>query len=381
MASKASLQIQQQGGVQLTSYRYVFGTLRDEKIIAEIPLYGTYMDLELNAGGRFDGNFSLDMTGYDNQVLLDATIPGRCFVVVERDDKPIWGGFVWSRTFQSQSKNVQIYAQSFENYPQYQLVRSSFSRSSDEQLDIFHELWTHMQAVDGRDINIIAELNAHEVVVRKTVEVLASDYKFYYEIMSSLSDASDGFDWIIDIFKDGPSYRKVLRTGYPTLGTPDPSNLIIEYPGAILNYYATESMSVSGTNVFTLGSGEGSAMVFKQTTQTQLVNLGFPRWDYVSSHKDVEKQALIDTIANKEKVARKPPMMVIKPTIKAGRPDVVTPDFSSFGLGDACRLVIRDSRFPSGFNFDTRIIKWALKPQQNESTEEYTLLFQGDEEG
>jgi hypothetical protein len=363
----------------LTDYRYIFGTLRSERILAEIPLFGTYMDNELGVGGRFDGSFKLDQTGYDNTTLLDATEPGRTQVIVERNGKPIWAGFVWSRVYQSQSKNVQLFAQSFEKYPDYQLVRSNFTRSNVEQLDIFHLLWDHMQAVAGRDMNIVTEgLTSHPIIVPKTIDVLATDFKYYTEVLSSIADATDGFDWTIDIQRDGIGYRKVLRAGYPTIGTLDPANLIFEYPGAILNYYCTESMTSAGTHVFTLGSGEGSTMVYKETAQDLMVSQGFPRWDYTVSRKDVEKQALIDTMGEQEKVARRPPMFVVKPTIKADR---TAPQFGSFGLGDACRVVIRDSRFPQGFNFDTRIIKWTLSPQKSENTDEYTLLFAGDEEG
>ena len=359
----------------MTDYRYIFGSLRTEEIIAEIPLYGTYMDLELNVGGRFDGSFSLDMTGISNRTLLDATIPGRCFVICERNGIPIWGGFVWSRTYQSQSKDVQLYAQSFEYYPRYQLIRSDLTQT-DEQLTLFKNLWTHMQSVNGRNLNINVPTVTFATVITKQIEVATTDFKFYDEVMSSIADSEDGFDWTIDITKSDNYYIKTLRMGYPALGSLDPQGLTFDYPGSILNYYATEGMTDAGTNVYTLGAGEGSGMIFTQVIHQDLIDAGSPRWDVIASRKDISDPFTLDSFATIEAKIRRPPMLVIKPSMKSNR----QPEFGSFGLGDACNLNIRDPRFPEGFIFPTRIAKWTLQPQSASNTDEFTVLFAGDED-
>jgi len=362
----------------MTEYRYIFGSLRTESIIAEIPLFGTYMDNELNVGGRFDGSFNLDMTGFDNQTLMDATIPGRCFVVCEREGQPVWGGYVWSRTYQSQAKTIQLYAQSFEYYPTHQLIRNDFVSTNTEQLIIFNSLWTDMMnSTASRNLNINLPSGIPPTVIPKSVVVAASDFKYYDEIISSLADSADGFDWTIDIGKSGSNYIKTLRAGHPTIGTTDPRQLTFEYPGNILNYYATESMTDAGTNVFTLGSGEGTSMIYTEYVHQDLLDSGSPRWDITSSRKDIDNQAQVDSFGIQEGTIRRPPMLVVKPSLKAN----VVPEFGSFGLGDACNLVITDSRFPSGFTFSARITKWTLQPQSSENTEEFSIIFAGDENG
>lgn len=360
----------------MTEYQYVFGSLRDEKVIAEIPLQGTYLDLELNAGGRFDGAFNLDQLGKDNQTLMDATIPGRTFISVEREGIPIWMGFIWSRVYQSQAKIVQIFAQSFENYPQYQLIDSAFV-STAEQLVLFRNLWTTMQNGVGRNMNVNVPTDSLATVVTKTVDVVPTDFKYFGEVISGLSDATDGFDWYIGVNRTGNEYIKTLKYGYPTLGSTNAQALTFEYPGSILNYYATESMSSAGTNVFTIGSGEGSSMMAFESVQDLMVAQGFPRWDVVSSRKEIGDQSILNTVGAQEGIKRKPPMMVIKPTLKADR----EPTFGSFGLGDACTVSITDPRFPSGIQFVGRIVKWTLQPTSSEATEEYNVIFEGDVEG
>ena len=358
----------------MTDYRYIFGSLLNERTIAEIPLYGVYMDLELNVGGRFDGSYQLDIPGLSNQTMLDATVPGRTWVCCERNGNPVWIGYVWSRTYQSQAKTMQIYAQSFEYFPSHELIETTWS-VGDEQLVLFKALWNDLQSTGPRNMNIVIPTATPPTVVQKAVVVEATDFKYYDELMSSLSDSSNGFDWTIDVAKSGVGYVKTLRYGYPTLGNPNPSRLTFEYPGPILNYYATESMSEAGTNVFTLGAGEGSTMIYSQVIHQDLLDTGSPRWDITSSRKDIDVQATLNAFAIQEAAIRRAPALVVKPSLKSQQ----DPEFGSFGLGDACNLVVTDARFPTGAVFPTRITKWALSPQSADDSDEYSLFFAGDE--
>lgn len=359
----------------MSDYRYIFGSLRTEQTIAEIPLFGTYMDLEMNVGGRFDGSFQLDQTGLDNATLLEATIPGKCWVCCERNDKAIWIGYIWSRTYQSQAKTCQLYAQSFEYYPAHQLVRSDTVFTNVEQLEIFKSLWSGMQAVDGRNMNISLPSTTAPTVIPKSVNVLQGDYKYYSEIMAALSDSDNGFDWTIDVVKSGAGYAKSLRYGYPTLGSTDASLNTFDYPGSILNYYATESMADAGTHVYTFGSGEGSSMLVAENIQADMIAAGFPRWDFTVSAKDIDNLVNLQAVGANEAIIARPPRLVIKPTLKSDK----IPEFGSFGIGDAARVTMTDARFPTTQVFDTRIVKWQLQPQSAENTDEFDLVFAGDE--
>lgn len=362
----------------MADYTYIFGSMRPERIIAEIPLYGTYCDNELNVGGRADGTFNLDQTGKRNQDLIDATIPGRCWEVILRDGQPIWSGFVWSRVYQSQSKSVQLFSQSWEKYPSFQRCLTNTNMTADQRV-VFCNLWTQMMTeTTGRDVNIIVPNVSlfSPAVVTKTVTTLATDNKFYNEIMSELADSSDGFDWTIDTILDGTNFRKSLRIGYPKLGQ-STGALTFDYPGSITNYYATESMSEAGTNVLTLGTGAGSNQIAFETTNNDLIAAGFPRWDKVVSRKDIDNSVNLATFAIAEGFRRLPPALTVKPTLKGDR----SPQFGEFGLGDLATVAIKDARYPSGRYVKSRIVKWTLNPSSSTNTEEYTLLFENDEEG
>src|SRR5258706_3304917 len=162
----------------MTDYRYIFGTLRTEQVIEEISCYGVIMNMTINVGGDFQGTFQLDQTGKNNDALISATVPGRTWVAVERNGIPIWHGFIWSRVYSAQSKSVQLFAQSFENYPKKRLIRSDLTYNSVEQRNIFRDLWIQLQTPTGGNLNINIP-PAFATVVTKSLAILGTDFKYY----------------------------------------------------------------------------------------------------------------------------------------------------------------------------------------------------------
>lgn len=365
-----------------TTYRYVFVTLRNEAVIQEIDCFGVYFARQLGDQGSFTCSFAFDQTGKDNADLVAATTPGYCYVVVERNDVPVWWGIIWSRVYQSQAKECQLSALGFEVYPKKQRMFSNYSDTG-SNVELFCRLWTDMQnSALGRNINI----NVPALVAgpTKTLDILSSDQKYYGDVMDDLSAAADGFDWTIDCQRqnDG-SYLKTLRVGFPSMGVQadSPDLVTFEYPGAITNYYMTESMTDAGTNVRVLGSGEGSSMPVTDVQQTDMLAIqGWPRWDVDISYKDVPDSTLIHQLALQAAVNNKPPMMTAKITVKADQ----DPVFGSYNIGDACRLVITDSRNPSpgnsvaGLTIPSVIIGYEVHPADSAGVEEVNIILPGD---
>lgn len=354
--------------------RYLFGNLSNRQIVAELALSSVQMDRKLNDWGNFRAGFKLDQSGLDNDTVISATEPGANFVIMERGDTPIWEGIIWTRVYQSQAKDVQITARTYEAFAEKQIIDVDFTRTNYEQRNLFVDLWTSMQSSPYRDLGI--ELpGVFTTVVSKDLTVSATDSKNYLQTMSSISDGVDGFDWTIDIYKLNNTYRRRLLIGYPQLGSTDAAGLSFDYPGAITNYYQTESMTNAGTNIFVYGAGEGSAMVVGTAIQQEMLDNGFKRYDVTVSRKDVEGQGLIDSIAFQLSVKRKPPLSIIKVFLKG---DII-PEFGSYNLGDTATLAIIDPRHPNGFTVSARIVAFSYKPASDDTVEEVELVFEGDE--
>jgi hypothetical protein len=361
----------------VTSYRYYFGSLRTPGVITEIDCYGTFMDMELNVGGQWNGTYQLDQTGKRNEDLVDATIPGFSFVFVERNGTVVWGGYIWSRTFQSQSKSAQLYAASFEKFPSEQLLLSDFSSGVDDQRNCFISLWNHMQTRPERNLSINVPAFFPDVVFT-SVAARASDLRTYGELMKAIADGNPGFDWYISCSRTAPNdYRKDLVIGYPTIGqTFSDSSLIFEYPGNVLNYFLTQSMATGATHVTVSGSGEGSKMIVGRAGFDIMLQQGWPRWDKVISAKDVSSKSAIDALAVQAATTLRAPKTTVKATMKGDK----VPEFGSWGLGDFVRVVISDSFNPTTLDFPGRIVKWTLNPPSGQNTEEYAVFFENDEE-
>lgn len=349
---------------------YVFGDMLTGTVIEEISLQGVSMTRGLGQGD-FRGSFQLDQTGKNNRDLLAATQEGRCYVVAERDGQPIWGGFVWTRTYQSQAKIFQLYCRAFEHYPEYRFVQPDFENLSTEQRNIFLNLWISMMS-DPNSLQVTLPA-AFSTVVSKSLTVRDFEYKTYRDAMDSLANADDGFDWTIDVARVLGAYTKTLRVGYPTIGATE--HAIFDYPGTILNYWQNGSMAGRGTHVFGLGAGEGSTMLVQPVTHLDLVSNGFPRYDAAVSFKDINDPTLLTGLTIQAATIRKAGVPTITAEIKGN----VEPEFGSYGLGDAVKVFFRDPRHPDPVDrlFDSRILGWEYYPSSDDHVEFVRMVFEG----
>ena len=351
---------------------YVFGDALSGRIIAEIPLYGVSV-VEKFGGGELRGTFQYDMTNRNNDVLDAATIPGRCFVVAERDTIPIFAGYVQTRTYQSQAKSAQLFARGFASYPERRLVRADINYVNTDQMTIFRDLWVLMQAdPDSIRVDIFS---AFLTGINVDLTLQATEFKTYGQIFEQIADGDTGFDWRIDTTKAEGVYIHSLRVGYPTLGSTDPTRITFEYPGNILNYWKNETMSDAGTYVFTAGAGEGSGMLIASVGHFDLLNNGFPRFDVAISRKDITSLSLLNALGRQEGAKHKAPLPTFTLEVKADR----DPVFGSYTLGDACQITIKDPKHPEGFQKNARLVGWDYRPPSSDGTEEARLMFEGDD--
>jgi hypothetical protein len=358
----------------MTSIKYLFGDLNTREIICELPLTGVSMDLKLNDWGIFRGTIHYDTSGVSNADIVAATQPGRNFLVVEREDTPIWDGIIWTSVYDSQAKSQNMTARTYEGYPDKQLIDEDFSRTDQEQRNIFRDLWSVMQSNVTRNIGITVP-DVFPDVLTRSIDILATEYKTFYQAMTSISNGDDGFDWTISTIRQNNSYVRNLRIGYPFLGSLDAAGLSFDYPGNITNYWKTSNIGDAATNLYMLGAGEGSDMKVGTSVQTDLLESGFKRYDLVISRKDIDDQTQINSIALQQGSLRRPPLSVIKVFLKAD----IYPTFGSYGLGDTATVSIIDPRHPTGFTTSARIVALAYRPQSDDTVEQAELIFEGDD--
>ena len=330
------------------------------------------MSSMLNDWGTFRGTVRLDASGVDNADVVNATVPGKSFLTVEQDGVVLWDGIVWTRTYDSQAKDLQLTARESEAYADA-LFMPDFSISADPR-NVMRTLWSTLQAQPycNLGINVPSAFMATSAV---EVVTLTTDFKTYLATMQSIADGAAGFDWKITTTKDGYNYRRDLRIGSPELGSTDPAGMAFEYPGNIFNYWKTDGMTSAGTHMFVLGDGDGSDIIVGSYVASDLLTSGFNRFDVSFPRKDMDNADLVQKFADQVGPQRRPPLSSIKIQVKGD----AEPIFGSYGLGDSSTVAITDARHPEGFQTTARLVAWDYTPQSDESVGEAQLVFEGDE--
>lgn len=96
-------------------YRYFTADLLTNEILAEIPLRGVNFECALKAAGKFSGKIPITQET-DSMDLYNSTMPGNTAIYVVRNGVCVWGGIIWSRSYQFSSRDLIISASEFTSY-------------------------------------------------------------------------------------------------------------------------------------------------------------------------------------------------------------------------------------------------------------------------
>lgn len=362
----------------MAEFRYLFADLLTKRVTLEVPCYGVSYGRELNKASDGTLSINLDRTDFTNQEVIDATVPGKAAVYFERDGSLLWGGILWSRTYQSQAKTLSFTMQTFESYFYKFVIEQTLTFTSRDQRNILCDLIIHCQQKEGSDIGVLVDPNypfTNNVV--RTVNFYNYDLWTYGKAFDYLAEYDDGLDWTIEVYYDenGDPARRVRVDN--VLGSPrEATGLVWEYPGNITNYYWPENASRGAISVIGAGAGDGTTKLLTKKTNSTLLNQGFPNYQEVYSNTDVSVKSTLDTQTANELNRLTIPITV--PTIEADA--AKEPYIGSWNLGDYAQISIEDPRFEAGINKYVRIIGYTASPPSSDGTETVNLVLedQGD---
>jgi hypothetical protein len=107
-------------------YRYFVTDILSNSLIAEIPFSGVSYERSLKSAGKFSGSIPvLDSTAAMN--LYDNTLPGRTALYVVRNDECVWGGIIWSRSYDVVGKTLSVQGSEFTSYLYHRNIWRTFS--------------------------------------------------------------------------------------------------------------------------------------------------------------------------------------------------------------------------------------------------------------
>jgi hypothetical protein len=96
-------------------YRFFLTDLLSNEIISEVPFKDISFSRQIRRAGDFSGTISfIPQTSGLN--LYESTMPGRTGLYVMRNGVCVWGGIIWSRSYDVLSKELNVSASEFISY-------------------------------------------------------------------------------------------------------------------------------------------------------------------------------------------------------------------------------------------------------------------------
>lgn len=364
-----------------TTYRYLFVDLQTNTIIAELPLTGVAFTQQLNQAGNFQGHILLSGINADKYNVQDSTIPGKCGLYVDRNGILVWGGVIWGRAYNSTSQQLSITAQEWISYFAHRVVNQTVDFNNIDQLVIAKTLIEDAQAQTYGDIGV-----GYNSEGQTTSGVLVDRVYYNYELknifeaIQDLSRQSDGFDFHIDIEYDGitglPS--KYFNTYYPRSGTAytfgGSSIPVFSLPaGNIVEYEYPEDGSLVSNTLYALGAGSNEGKLISEAQDGTRFAEGWAILEKAVNYSDITDQTVLDNLATAQVTAVSYPPVVLKIVV----PAYVDPVFGTYEVGDDCRVIITDSRFPNTLDEIYRIVGLSVQPGEDGPERVTLTLAQG----
>jgi hypothetical protein len=155
------------------------------EVLAEIPFLDVSYSRALRDAGTFDGkipvmNFEESYAGTYNIDLYGATIPGKTTLYVLRNNVCVWGGIIWTRSYNIKDRMLQISASEMTSYLHHRVMWRT--RTDDYSASISVNNWTATVTVDFTYKNIV-DFSEGDLVYLKLID---TNYAGYYTISNKI---------------------------------------------------------------------------------------------------------------------------------------------------------------------------------------------------
>jgi len=347
-----------------TTYRYLFADLLTNEILAELPITGVSFNQQLNQAGTLQGHLLLSGINAAAYNVDAGTTPARTCIYVDSDGKLIWGGVIWGREYNSLTQTLTISAREFESYFERRRITTDTVFTNTDQMTVAESLFNTAQATPSGNIGVIVPNNTSGILIDRTY--YGYEKKQVYAAVLDLSRQEDGFDFNIEVSYSSGVPIKTLQMGYPRIGTVydvnNPSALVFNFPaGNIVEYSYPEDGSIAANTVYAIGAGSNEGKLEFTATQSSFLADGWPLLEEQANYSDITDQTVLDQLAiGQVNAVAYPPT-----TIRCVVPADVAPTLPTYDIGDDCRLIITDNRFPNGLDEIYRIVGINVQPGED----------------
>ncbi|MFB9687713.1 hypothetical protein [Amycolatopsis plumensis] len=362
-------------------YTYLLADLATNRILEEIRLTNVSFNKPLNDCGTFNGTWKL---GAKTAHLdpYDLSMPCRRVIYAFRDDRPMWGGIVWTRKYDSATQTVALGAAEWWSYFDHRKVLPLIPGSPDlttvaglsvtytnaDQNNIARGLVALAQTHTGGNILVVpADTELSNIPRDRTYN--GWDLTDVGHALENLSNVIDGPDLVFDVAPGTAAPRRVLRVGTPWLGQQG-SAWRWEMGGNVASYTWPSDGTRMATRAFATGQGVELGMPISVSEDTSKYADGFPLLELEKQYGSAEDEDTLDGHAEADQQTARMPVAL--PTIVV-RGDV-SPTAAEVNRGDDGWLVLPPDPFHrAGFEGPVRIVDMGFKPGADAERVDLTL--------
>lgn len=383
----------------MSVYTYFTTDLMTNEILGEIPLDSVDFSLAISNVGHFSGNAPLGGSELSPLQIIQSTIPRRTALWVDRDGVLVWGGIIWTRTWDSKTKTLALGGNDFMSYFDHRVIKDNLTFDGIEQLLAVRQIlqyamskpgsWAGLELGTETSLSVLptpfAYIGTEERVINQEIQQLAQR-----QADPASTDIEAGFEYITEFYYDEIGKPHVrLRLGYPDLGAEVTDNLFefqLYHSDNILDYTWPEDGTITANDVIARGAGTQSQTdpTAANTTATAeavqaddsgvptFITTGEPLLEMVSNYQNISDLGILHEKAVSDLSAHQG--LVTIPTINVhGAKD---PIFGSYTYGDVVRLRIMDERFPDpGIDLSMRIVGMEVKPRDKGNADIETVAI------
>lgn len=358
-------------------YTYEIRDLRTNVLMETVPLVDVSFEKVLCDSGTFKGALPLPL--YTSQGALreayELTMPAHTCVYVYRGTQPIWGGVIWTSSYDSETGKVALGAADWWSLLDHRkilplLPANAFTDTSVlakistvytglDQNAIARNLLTQAQLTVG-DLGIVADAGNSGFTRTRTYPGYSTTP--LGDELRNLSRDLDGPDIRFDVDPAGADGKPVRRMllGNPKLGQVG-APWVWEYGGNVKSYVWPRDATRMRTRSFAIGEGSDKNTPIGVAEDVNLYALGWPKLEDDTTYSRVQGDTgtLINHAVADQAVNRLP---VTLPTIVVR--GELPPTVAEVSPGDDGRLLIEDEfhgyappRGSRGLDARMRIVK------------------------
>lgn len=344
-------------------YRHILTDLRTGNVLSDAVSLNV-ASYAARLCGPADLTATLELSDTAVRAMSDpilATQPRRTALWVIRDERPVWGGIIWTRRYRSADHNLDIGASTFESYFARRRIRHNFIFNGWDQ----HALLAHMVSAAQTGVGNPAANIGIEVPAPVPPSGILRDRSYwwheratYLERMQQLAEVIGGPDFaIIPVWRDGPAPVPYLQLGSPLRR---PGEVSLEFPGDFRNYSWPDDGGNSANYWSAIGdvpadSPDDTPPIIRDAQVSAEWDAGYPLLEDVSTHQGVSDPNTLQAYAIANALAAAGNRVVMEATLRLPAAGLELP-----ALGDVLEVRITDPyRWPASYNGAAGIIAHA----------------------